>query len=110
MSKEISREELKEKISDRSVTLLEALPLEHYRRGHLPTARPFSRDTTNAAEIEALLPDKAAEIVVYCSSVSCGNSHAAQSQLSQLGYRHVRVYAGGKADWVTAGERLEEGA
>lgn len=110
MSKQISGEELKQKIAEGSVTLLEALPLEHFRRGHLPTARPFSRDVMDVEKIGALLPDKSAEIVVYCSSASCGNSHAALIQLSQLGYKHVRVFAGGKTDWVLAGEKLEEGA
>ena len=47
-------------------------------------------------------PDKAAEIVVYCASRTCQNSHIAANVLRQLGYANVAVYAGGKEDWKEA--------
>jgi rhodanese-related sulfurtransferase len=56
-----------------------------------------------------LLPDKAAEIVVYCASATCQNSHIAAKVLAQLGYANVAVYAGGKQDWQEAGLPLERG-
>ena len=63
--KTISREELKAKI-DRGddFVLLEVLPEDAYRRGHLPGAILF-QDMSGIPEI---LPDKGAEIVAYCSS------------------------------------------
>ena len=50
----------------------------------------------------SVLPDKSAEIVVYCASETCQNSHIAAKQLEQMGYTHVAVYAGGKKDWSEA--------
>jgi len=56
-----------------------------------------------------VLPDKSAEIVVYCASRSCQNSHIAAARLAQLGYENVAVYAGGKQDWSEAGLAVERG-
>ena len=63
---EITRNELKAKMdrNDKFV-LLEALPEEYYRRSHLPGAvnLPYEEAAEKAA---AILPDKEADIVVYC--------------------------------------------
>jgi rhodanese-related sulfurtransferase len=56
-----------------------------------------------------VLPDKSAEIVVYCASRSCQNSHVAAAKLSQMGYANVAVYAGGKQDWSEAGLPVDRG-
>jgi rhodanese-related sulfurtransferase len=53
---------------------------------------------------------RTAEIVVYCASATCQNSHIAARVLGQLGYANVRVYAGGKEDWSEAGLALEREA
>ncbi len=68
MTATISREELKAKI-DRgdNFTLVEALPEAKYQSGHLPGAInvPYDRVRELAP---TRLPDKVAEIVVYCAS------------------------------------------
>jgi rhodanese-related sulfurtransferase len=68
MAKTISRDELREKI-DRgdSFTLLETLAPTAYHHAHLPGAinMPPDQVTQLAAK---LLPDKQADIVVYCAS------------------------------------------
>ena len=64
----ITREELKEKMDQaEDFVLVEALSERLYRRAHLPGAMnlPSGRVTELAPE---LLPDKAADIVVYCGS------------------------------------------
>ena len=64
----ISREELKAKL-DRGddFVLVEALPPPHYREGHLPKAINLpSIQVTQLAPKR--LPDRTAEIVVYCAS------------------------------------------
>lgn len=90
------------------VTLVEALPEKYYRDGHLPGARHLPHDEVRQ-HAASVLPDKAAEIVVYCASATCQNSHIAARVLEQLGYTNVAVYAGGKRDWQEAGLALEEG-
>src|ERR687898_177042 len=71
MSDHITREELRELIDADAVTVVEALAA-------------------------ALLPDKDAAIVTYCSNTACANSRVALAQLRRLGYTDVRVYAEGK--------------
>ena len=68
MSKTIDRDELKKKI-DRGdhFKLVETLAEEKFHKGHLPGAvnLPPERITELAP---TLLPDKSAEIIVYCAS------------------------------------------
>lgn len=64
----ISREELKAKI-DRGddFTLVETLAEERYRAAHLPGARNLPPDRIRELAPE-LLPDRDADIVLYCGS------------------------------------------
>lgn len=105
--KTLSRTELQSKIANHEpVTLLEALGERFYRDGHLPGALNMPHDQVDAVAAR-LVPDKSAEVVVYCSSVTCQNSTIAARRLTQLGYTNVAVYPGGKADWRDAGLPLE---
>lgn len=64
----ISREELKRKMDSRErFTLVETLPAMAYHGGHLPGAilLPPDQVSTLAPKV---LPDKSADIVVYCGS------------------------------------------
>lgn len=64
----ISRDELKEKL-DRSsdFLLVETLPAATYHHAHLPGAINLPPDRVRELA-PTLLPDKGAEIVVYCSN------------------------------------------
>lgn len=53
-----------------------------------------------------MVPDLDAPVVVYCSG-TCRNSEIAAERLEQLGYGNVRVYLGGKEDWVEHGLPVE---
>ena len=67
MTATITREELKEKI-DRGddFILVETLPAEYYRHTHLPGAINLPPDRVSELA-PTLLPDLAADIVVYCA-------------------------------------------
>jgi len=111
MTKLIDRETLNRKLKGVDApVLVEALPEKYWRDWHLPGARHLPHD--QVAELAAtVLPDKGAEIVVYCASATCRNSHIAGARLEQLGYTNVAVFPGGKQDWQDAGlpvEREEE--
>ena len=84
------------------LTLVEALPEKYFRDWHLPGAIhvPHTEVRERAPE---LLADKSAEIVVYCASATCQNSHMAARTLVQMGYSNVAVFPGGKQDWSDAG-------
>ncbi|HET9734926.1 MAG TPA: rhodanese-like domain-containing protein [Burkholderiales bacterium] len=89
--------------------LVEALPEKYWRDWHLPGARNLPHDQVRQLA-PALLPDKSAEIVVYCASATCQNSHIAGRVLEQMGYANVSVYPGGKQDWREAGLPTEGSA
>jgi rhodanese-related sulfurtransferase len=96
----ISRNELQQKLERQErFVLAEALPLPYFKKGHLPGAVQLSHERP---ETERLGPPDT-EVVVYCASLSCQNSHLAAERLHALGFRDVKVYAGGKQDWADAG-------
>ncbi len=101
----ISREELQREIAGGRLILAEVLPPAHYAQGHLPGAINLPLEGL-LARVTALVSQRDAALVLYCSGPTCNNSHIAQRKLSELGYRNVRVYAGGKSDWKAAGLAL----
>jgi rhodanese-related sulfurtransferase len=62
---EISREELRHRLYDPSLTIVDVLPEASYIEAHIPGAisLPLEQLASRARE---LLPDPAAEIAVYC--------------------------------------------
>ena len=63
----ISRDELKMKIDRRETfTLVETLPATAYQHAHLPGAINLPPDQVTQLA-PTLLPDKTADIVVYCA-------------------------------------------
>jgi len=110
MPKLIDRNTLQAKLAAATpVVLVEALPEKYYRDWHLPGARHLPHDRVDALA-PTVVPDKTAEIVVYCASSTCQNSHIAARRLEQFGYANVSVYPGGKQDWQDAGLPVERDA
>lgn len=102
MSKIVTREQLQARLAaNPALVLLEALPAKYFQDWHLPNARHFPHDQAHQLA-PRVVPDKSAEIVVYCASKTCRNSHIAADVLQQMGYADVAVYAGGKEDWKEA--------
>jgi len=110
MPRKITRDELKIKLNRGDpVTLVEALAAKYFADKHLPGAINIPHDAVDALAPD-LLPDKTAEVVVYCASAPCKNSGIAAQRLTELGYTNVRDYHEGKADWIEAGLPVERGA
>jgi rhodanese-related sulfurtransferase len=66
----ISRDELKQKIdTNNGFTLVETLPETSFHHAHLPGAINLPPDKI-ASLASQLLPDKNAEIIVYCAKPS----------------------------------------
>lgn len=104
MTRIVTRKELQDRLdANPNLVLLEALPAKYYNDWHLPGAKHFPHDQARALA-PVVAADKSAEIVVYCASRTCQNSHIASNVLSQIGYSNVAVYAGGKEDWKEAVE------
>ena len=66
MSDAISRDELYEKVQrGDAFFLFEVLPRMYWRKHHLPGARSLPLEDVEST-VPTLVPDKRAEIVVYC--------------------------------------------
>jgi rhodanese-related sulfurtransferase len=104
MTEPITRAEVEQAVAD-GVTIVEALPAPYFEAGHLPGAANLPHDSDELT-IAAALPDRDRTVVVYCANRACANSGVLARRLEQLGYADVRVYEGGKEDWVEAGLAL----
>lgn len=64
---EISREEMRRRLRDPALTVVDVLPHASYAAGHIPGALslPVAEVTSRAREV---LPNLAAEVAVYCGS------------------------------------------
>lgn len=89
-----------------ATTLVEALPAAAYEAEHLPGAVNVPDRLTPGLAAE-LVPDRASTVIVYCSGPGCGRSRAIAAVFERLGYTDVRVYPGGKVDWLEAGLPME---
>lgn len=107
MSRVIGREALRARIErGDEFVLVETLDPREYRRFHLPGAinLPWQRVRERAGD---LLPDRDAEIVVYCAVRTCDAATKALLALEDMGYTNLLHYLDGKYDWKEAGLPVE---
>lgn len=102
----ISRNDVQRKMSE-GAQLVEVLAEEYYNKFHLPSAINVPLDEQFDEHIQSVLPDKEAEIVVYCQNLDCPASPEAGKRMDELGYKHVYDYEAGKEDWQDAGLPIE---
>jgi rhodanese-related sulfurtransferase len=70
---------------------VEALAWWHYEMSHLPRAINLPYEFVD--EAEKVLPDKRAQIVVYCMNEECEASREEARELEEMGYRHILHYS-----------------
>jgi len=105
----IDRDEVRTVVDAGTAVVVEALPASYFDDAHLPGARNLPHDSDDET-IAAVLPDRDATVVVYCSNLACQNSTILSRRLAQLGYTDVREYEGGKEDWIAGGLAVESAA
>ena len=103
----IDSDELSQKLeSGEPIVVVDALPPMSYAHSHLPGAINLPPERVDAS-VAKRIPDKDAEIVVYCANPECESSIDTTRRLLELGYEHVRHYPGGKDEWRRLGLPLE---
>lgn len=111
-TKEISTEELRNILAEKSATVFDARPFKEYAISHIPGAInvsakpgvPISLYVSDVAEIERVLKgNKAAPIVLYCNGPFCGKSKRLAAELVDTGYTNVRRYQLGIPVWRALG-------
>jgi molybdopterin/thiamine biosynthesis adenylyltransferase/rhodanese-related sulfurtransferase len=98
---EVSSSDVLGQIDDDSrPLLLDVREQDEWQEGHLPGAIHVPRGNLES-RIEALVPDKSREVVIYCA-VGSRSAFAAKS-LTELGYGNVSSLSGGFTDWKRNG-------
>lgn len=109
---ELSTEELRKIMAEKSATVFDARPFNEYAVSHIPgavnvSAKPetsISLYVSDIAEIGRVIQDnKAAPIVLYCNGPFCGKSKRLAEELLTAGYTNVRRYQLGMPVWRALG-------
>ncbi len=105
MAHAITMKELRHWMEDEvDFTLIDVLPKNYYRMGHIPGAISMTMGEMN--ERAKMMLDKDKKIVVYCASTKCELSPQAFQKLTEMGYTHVYDFEGGIKDWKDGGMSL----
>ena len=101
----ISAAELRQRLIEGDVVLLDVRPVEEYQASHLPNALSIP-----VTELEARLPElpREKEIVAYCRGPYCVFADEAVALLLTNGY-NARRLAQGLPDWRALGLPVESG-
>jgi len=84
--------------------LIDVREESEYAAGHLPGAIHLGKGIIER-DIEAMVPDPGAEIVLYCGGGY--RSVLAAENLTRMGYTNVVSMDGGFRGWVEAGHTVE---
>lgn len=109
---EVSTEQLRRILADRSALVLDARPAAEFAISHIPGASnvaakpgvPISVYVSDVAEIGRLVEGKKdAPLVLYCNGPYCGKSKRLAEELLAAGYSGVRRYQLGIPVWRALG-------
>jgi rhodanese-related sulfurtransferase len=115
-AKEVSTEELRNILAERSATVFDARPSKEYAISHIPGAVnvsakpgvPMSLYISDVAEIGRVLKgNKAAAVILYCNGPFCGKSKRLAAELLESGYTSVRRYQLGAPVWRALGGLMQ---
>jgi len=109
---EVSTEELRSILAERSATVFDTRPFLEYAVSHIPGARnvaakpgvAMSMYVSDVTEIGRVLNgEKAAPMVLYCNGPFCGKSKRLAEELLGAGFTNVRRYQLGIPVWRALG-------
>jgi rhodanese-related sulfurtransferase/polyisoprenoid-binding protein YceI len=105
----ISPQKLNEKlISGKTFALIDTLPNDHFVAAHIPGARNACVfEVVFPGNVEAIVPGKDDEIIVYGSSGRSMDAATAAEKLARAGYGNVSILDGGLAGWQGGGFPVE---
>ena len=109
---EISTEELRRILAEKSATVFDVRPVMEFATSHIPGAVNVAQKpgtskalyVSDVAEISRLLGgDKAKPVVLYCNGPFCGKSKRVSEDLLAAGFTNVRRYQLGIPVWRALG-------
>ncbi|HEX9274563.1 MAG TPA: rhodanese-like domain-containing protein [Candidatus Binatia bacterium] len=105
---EVSTNELRKVLAEKSATVFDARPLMEYSTSHIPGAVnvsekpgvPISQYVSDVTEVGRVVGNnRSAPIVLYCNGPFCGKSKRLSEELIAAGYTNVRRYQLGIPTW-----------
>ena len=105
---EVSTDELRKVLAEKSATVFDARPLMEYSMSHIPGAVnvsekpgvPISQYVSDVVEVGRVVENnKSAPIILYCNGPFCGKSKRLSEELLAAGYTNVRRYQLGIPVW-----------
>jgi rhodanese-related sulfurtransferase len=106
---EVSTEELRRILADRSAIVLDTRTRAEFDAGHIPGARNLDAPASaQVAAVETLVNgDKSKALVLYCNGPYCQASRRVAEQLVTAGFTNVRRYQLGIPIWRALGGPTE---
>jgi rhodanese-related sulfurtransferase len=101
--REVSVEQARERVRE-GARLIDVREDNEWERGHARGAEHMGRGVIER-DIEAAVPDHAAELILYCGGGY--RSALAADNLRRMGYTNVHSMAGGWRAWKEAGAPVE---
>lgn len=95
---------LADRAQGRQLLLLDVREDGEWAAGHIPTAQHLGKGVIER-DIERLVPDLDADVVLYCGGGF--RSALAADALQKMGYRRVSSLIGGFRAWREAGRAIE---
>ena len=104
--REVNVEETLERVSAHGARLIDVREDREWEAGRARGAEHLGRGVIER-DIEREVPDKSAELILYCGGGY--RSALAADNLQRMGYTNVYSLAGGWKAWQEAGAPVEEG-
>lgn len=111
----ISLDEAAALYQDKRVVFIDARDPEDYDYGHIIGAVSIPYDYLPIEGLEAYWDSTAqhisrdTKVVIYCSGLECESSLNLGRDMSDYGWRNIRVFYGGWREWERAGLPIEGG-
>jgi rhodanese-related sulfurtransferase len=104
--REVSVDEARRKLENGKANLIDVREESEWEAGHARGAQHLGKGVIER-DIEERVPDKKAELILYCG----GGFRSALSadNLQKMGYTNVSSMAGGWRAWQEAGAAIEKG-
>lgn len=104
----ISTDELKNKLDNQQVALIDVLTEYRYQQAHISGAlRACVFEVTFLNQVAELVTDKDQPIVVYGADEQTHDATTASDKLQRAGYKQVHILDGGLKAWQTAGFQVD---
>lgn len=105
----ITLPEVEELWHNQKAVIVDSRPVSEFRRGHVPGAISVPLEEVKGGNYDPLERLTTAKpLIIYCEGGDCLTSLTLARLLYGRGFRDLRVFSGGWAEWLAAGLPVEK--